>query len=396
MTGTSSSSKEQARSPSADGSSAKPAPATGLEGVVVAQTSISTIDGSAGKLSYRGYDIHDLAEHSTFEETAFLLWEGRLPDRGELEAVRRELREQRALPPEAVALLESAPRQSNPMAVLRTITSAIALTDPDADDNAQPALRRKAVRLTAQLGPIVAGFHRHRQGAARLEPREHLDYAGNFLYLLNGREPTPEEARIFDVCLILHADHGFNASTFSARVTVATLSDIYSGVTSALGTLKGSLHGGANEAVMKMLLELQGSGESPEDAIRRRLERKEKISGFGHRVYKTEDPRATHLRRFSEELGSQRGDGTLFEMSRRIEAFMRAEKDIYSNVDFYSASTYYQLGIPTDLFTPIFAMSRVAGWTAHVMEQLANNRLIRPRSEYVGERNLRYVSLEQR
>jgi citrate synthase len=257
-------------------------------------------------------------------------------------------------------------------------------------------VRRKAIRLTAQLGTIVGGFQRIREGKEPLQPRADLSHAANSLYLMTGRAPTPDEARIFDVCLILHADHGFNASTFAARVTIATLSDIYSAITSALGTLKGPLHGGANEAVMKMLLEIDRTGADPAEEVRQRLERREKVSGFGHRVYKTEDPRATHLREFSRVLGEKSGQKKWFEMSQRIEALMQREKGLNSNVDFYSASTYYQLGIPPDQFTPVFAVSRVSGWTAHVIEQLRNNRLIRPRSEYVGPRGLRYVPLGQR
>jgi citrate synthase len=370
----------------------------GLEGVVVAQTTLSTVDGANGRLTYCGYDIHDLAKGSTFEETAFLLWNGRLPNRTELEAQREAFRAERRLPDETVALLEASPSDAPPMAVLRTVISALALRDPEADDNSQESLRRKSIRLTAQMATVVAGFHRLREGLPLLDGREDLDLSANFLYLLNGTEPSAEEARILDVALVLHADHGFNASTFAARVTAATLSDLYSAVCSAIGTLKGPLHGGANEQVMRMLLDIRRSGAAPEDAIRERLARKEKISGFGHRVYKTEDPRATHLREFSRALAGRSGgrDGDVFETSRRIEALMRDEKGIYCNVDFYSASTYYQLGIPTDLFTPIFAMSRIAGWTAHVMEQLRNNRLIRPRSEYVGPRNLRYVPVDER
>ncbi|HEY7529478.1 MAG TPA: citrate/2-methylcitrate synthase [Gemmatimonadota bacterium] len=373
------------------------APSTrGLEGVVVAQTRISTIDGVAGKLSYRGYDIHDLAERSSFEETAFLLWEGRLPSRAELAELREALRRERRLPAGVEAILDATPRDAAPMAVLRTLVSALALHDPSADDISPGSLRGKAVRLTAQIATMLAGFQRRREGKPRLEPRDDLDHAGNLLYLLTGRVPTPEEARILDVCLVLHADHGFNASTFAARVTVATLSDAYSGVTSALGTLKGPLHGGANEAVMRMLLEIDERGAEPEAAVRERLERREKISGFGHRVYKTEDPRATHLRRFSRELGEARGDTRWYDLSQRIERLMREEKGLYSNVDFYSATTYHQLGIPPDLFTPVFAVSRITGWTAHILEQLGDNRLIRPRSEYVGARNLDYVPLEAR
>ncbi|MFN2433440.1 MAG: citrate/2-methylcitrate synthase, partial [Gemmatimonadota bacterium] len=245
-------------------------------------------------------------------------------------------------------------------------------------------------------GPIVAAFHRLREGRDVVEPRPELDLAAGFLHQLNGEPTSPSEARIFDVCLILHADHGFNASTFAARVTSATQSDLYSAITSALGTLKGPLHGGANEAVMRMLLDVERSGRSVEDVVHERLEQKQKISGFGHRVYKTEDPRATHLREFSRELASRDDGGPWFEMSRRMEDLMRAEKGLHSNVDLYSASTYYELGIPPDLFTPIFAMSRVSGWTAHVLEQMRNNKLIRPRSEYVGPRDLRYVPLEER
>ena len=372
------------------------APTRGLEGVVVAQTRISTIDGAAGKLSYRGYDIHDLAERSTFEETAFLLWEGRLPSRAELGRLREALHGERRLPVGVEAILDATPRDASPMAVLRTLVSALALHDPAADDISPAPLRQKAVRLTAQIATMLAGFQRRREGKPRVDPRDDLDHAGNLLYLLTGRVPTPEEARILDVCLVLHADHGFNASTFAARVTVATLSDAYSGVTSALGTLKGPLHGGANQAVMQMLLDIDASGAEPEAAVRERLARREKISGFGHRVYKTEDPRATHLRRFSRELGEARGDTRWYDMSQRIEALMRDEKGLYSNVDFYSATTYYQLGIPPDLFTPVFAVSRITGWTAHILEQLGDNRLIRPRSEYVGARELEYVPLESR
>ncbi|HEY7460827.1 MAG TPA: citrate synthase [Gemmatimonadota bacterium] len=375
---------------------AKSAVAQGLEGVVVAQTTLSTVDGVAGKLTYCGYDIHDLAKNSTFEETAFLLWNGRLPKRAELDKLRSDFREASALPERTRRILEAAPRSAHPMAVLRTVVSALGLEDPEADDDSEDSVRRKAIRLTAQLGTIVGGFQRIREGKEPLQPRADLSHAANSLYLMTGRAPTPDEARIFDVCLILHADHGFNASTFAARVTIATLSDIYSAITSALGTLKGPLHGGANEAVMKMLLEIDRTGADPAEEVRQRLERREKVSGFGHRVYKTEDPRATHLREFSRVLGEKSGQKKWFEMSQRIEALMQREKGLNSNVDFYSASTYYQLGIPPDQFTPVFAVSRVSGWTAHVIEQLRNNRLIRPRSEYVGPRGLRYVPLGQR
>ncbi len=387
---------EAADAQKVSGEPSKPAVALGLEGVVVAQTTLSTVDGVAGKLTYCGYDIHDLARSSTFEETAFLLWNGRLPTRSELDALRAAFRAESALPEGARRVLESSPRAANPMAVLRTVTSALGLEDPEADDNAEASVRRKAIRLTAQMGTMLGGFQRIREGKKPLQPRDDLSHAANCLYLMTGREPTPDETRILDVCLILHADHGFNASTFAARVTIATLSDVYSAICSALGTLKGPLHGGANEAVMKLLLEIDRSGADPEQAVRERLERKEKISGFGHRVYKTEDPRATHLREFSSRLAEKSGERKWFQMSRRIEALVQREKGLYCNVDFYSASTYYQLGIPPDLFTPVFAVSRVSGWTAHVIEQLHNNRLIRPRSEYVGPRNLRYVPIDER
>jgi citrate synthase len=372
----------------------------GLEDVVAAPSGICYIDGDAGILSYRGYDIHQLAENSTFEEVVYLLWYGRLPKNDELAELDEKLKAHRELPAEIIALMKSFPKTAKPMDVLRTTVSALGMYDPDTNDNSIEANWRKAVRLTAQTATIVAAYHRIRNGQEPLRSKPGLSHAANFLWLLNGREPMDVEARALDIALILHADHEFNASTFAARVTIATLTDMYSAITSACGTLAGPLHGGANEAVMKMLLEIS-EPEKVDQYITDALAAKQKIMGIGHRVYTTEDPRATHLRRMSEEIGKRQGNTKWFEMSRRIEDlvvdhFMKAGKKLRANVDFYSASTYYMLGITIDLFTPIFAVSRISGWTAHVLEQLQNNRLIRPRAEYMGELNLKYVPMEQR
>jgi len=354
----------------------------GLQDVVAADSAISYIDGDRGILSYRGIDIHELAEKSTFEETCFLIWEGRLPRPDELASLRARIGRERAVPPETIELLRRV-GGSIPMDALRTAVSALSATDPDAASMAPEANRRKAVRLTGQLATIVAAFHRLRQGQAVVPPDPGRGHAEDFLRMLGGETARAASVRAFDVALILHADHELNASTFAARVTAATLSDMHSAITSAIGTLKGPLHGGANEAVLKMLREI-GSLDRVDQAIHERLERHEKIMGFGHRVYTTEDPRATHLRRMSEEVGKSSGDTTLFDMSSRIEQLIKKEKRLNANVDFYSASTYAMLGIPADLFTPIFAVSRISGWTAHVLEQYAHNRLIRPRAEYTG------------
>ncbi|HEV8232492.1 MAG TPA: citrate synthase [Thermoanaerobaculia bacterium] len=368
----------------------------GLENVVAADSSICYIDGERGILSYRGIDIHDLADNSSFEEVSFLLWEGRLPGRDELEEMRRTIGAERSLPPEMLDLLSSIVPHLTPMDALRTMVSALAETDPDVRDMSRSANMRKAIRLTGQLATIVAAYHRLREGQPVVDSNPTTGHAEDFLRMLNGAKPSAEASRTFDVALILHADHELNASTFSARVTAATLSDMHSAITSAIGTLKGPLHGGANEAVMKMLLEI-GSLDRVDDAIHEKLARKEKIMGFGHRVYRTEDPRATHLRKMSKALAESSGETRWYDMSRRIEKILNEEKKLNSNVDFYSASAYYVLGIPIDLYTPIFAVSRVSGWTAHVLEQYEHNRLIRPRAEYTGpEYPQPYVPIEKR
>jgi citrate synthase len=371
-----------------------------LRDVVAAPSSICYIDGERGILSYSGYNIHDLARQSTFEEVVFLLWNGRLPKRSELDELNAQLVANRALPAEIVSMLKSFPKGAVPMDALRTAVSALAFYDPERKDNSLEANRRRALGLTARVATLVAAIDRIRNGKEPLAQKPELSHAANFLYLLNGKEPLDVEARAFDIALILHADHEFNASTFAARVTAGTLADMYAAITSAVGALSGPLHGGANEQVMKMLLEI-GSPEKVDKYVHDRLESGQKIMGIGHAVYRTEDPRATHLRRMSEEIGKRQGDTKWFDMSHRIEEIVvdemtRKQKPIRANVDFYSASTYYMLGIPVDLYTPIFAVSRIAGWTAHVLEQLGNNKLIRPRSEYTGELDLKYTPIDQR
>jgi len=369
----------------------------GLEDVVAAESAICYIDGERGVLSYRGYDIHDLAEHSSFEEVCFLLWEGRLPAATELSEFRATLGRERGVPEEILSLLSGfLDHRMIPMDALRTSVSALCETDPDVASNADDANRRKALRLTARMGTLVAAIHRIREGSAPVEPDPERGHAEDFLWMLNGTEPSAEMTRAFDTALVLHADHELNASTFAARVTAATLSDMHSAIVSAIGTLKGPLHGGANEAVIRMLTEI-GDPSRAEDAVRAQLAAKKKIMGFGHRVYTTEDPRATHLRAMSRALAASTGDTRWYDMSRRIEQVVNQEKGLNCNVDFYSASTYHMLGIPADLFTPIFALSRCAGWAAHVMEQHRNNRLIRPRAEYVGlPYPQKYVPIAQR
>jgi citrate synthase len=372
----------------------------GLRDVVAAPSSICFIDGEKGILNYSGYNIHELAEHSTFEEVVYLLWNGRLPKRRELDELNSALIANRKLPVELIALIKSFPRDVVPMDALRTAISALAFYDPDRNDNSLEANRRKAIRLTAQFASVVAAIDRIRHGQLPLDPDPKLSHAANFLYLLNGREPLDVEARAFDIALILHADHEFNASTFAARVTAGTLADLYASITSAIGALSGPLHGGANEQVMRMLIEI-GSVEKVDNYIKQKLAAGEKIMGIGHAVYRTEDPRATHLRKMSKEIGKRQGDSKWFDMSQRIEDLVVKEmtskqKPIRPNVDFYSASTYYMLGIPIDLYTPIFAVSRISGWTAHVLEQYANNKLIRPRSEYTGQMDLKYIPIDRR
>ncbi len=356
----------------------------GLEGIVATSSSICYIDGDAGVLSYRGIDIHELAGKSTFEETTYLLWNGKLPNAQELDGFRKELAAARVLPTPIVDLLKSVPVSASPMEVLRTAVSLLSIYDADEKDSSHAANLRKSFRLTAQISMIVAVFDRIRKGKPVVEADASLSHAGNFLWMLNGEKPSETATKAFDVALILHADHELNASTFAARVIAATLSDMHSAITGAIGALKGPLHGGANEATMKLLYAIDEAGADPVEHVRQMFATKQKISGFGHRVYHTEDPRATHLRRMSEELGKAAGNTKWFDMSRKIEHFVKAEKKLNANVDFYSASTYTTLGIDIDLFTPIFAISRISGWAAHVLEQHDDNRLIRPRADYTG------------
>ncbi len=357
----------------------------GLEDVVATSSEICFLDGDRGVLAYRGYDIHDLARFATFEETCYLLWHGRLPTRAELGDLQSQLAAARPLPEPVLRLMKMLPPLDG-MDALRTLASALGHYDADAADNRSQASYRKAVRLTGQIASVVATWGRLQHGGGPVSPDPAMGHAANLLYMLTGQRPNPTATRAMDVALTLHADHELNASTFAARVAAATLSDLHSAIVAGIGTLKGPLHGGANAEVMKMLIEI-GQDASPDrvDAyVRGKLARKEKIPGFGHRVYRTEDPRATHLRQMSRELGQKFGNTRWYEISERIEAVVKAEKGLYPNVDFYSASTYYMMGIAIDLFTPIFAVSRMSGWTAHVLEQYANNRLIRPRAEYTG------------
>ncbi len=356
----------------------------GLEGVVATTSSICYIDGDRGILAYRGIDIHELADNSTFEEVCYLLWYGRLPTRTELRDFSLNLVRERKLDAGIISLLRQAPAHALPMDVLRTTVSALSYWDPEEKVNTHDANVHKSMRLTAQTAMIVAAYDRIRKGKAPVEPDRSLSHAGNFLWMLTGERPSDTAARALDVALILHADHELNASTFAARVTAATLSDMHSAVTSAIGALKGPLHGGANEAVFRILEQIESSGADAVEFVKGMLAQKKKVPGFGHRVYHTEDPRATHLRQMSKELGASSGETQWFEISRKIEEFIKSDKKLNANVDFYSASTYHTLGIDIDLFTPIFAVSRISGWTAHVLEQLDDNRLIRPRADYVG------------
>src|SRR6202047_694904 len=369
----------------------------GLEGVVATTSSICYIDGDQGVLAYRGIDIHELPDNSTFEETCYLLWFGKLPTREELKQLRDRMAAERKLDPAVVSLLHTAPKGIQPLDGLRTAVSALAFYDPDEKSNDHDANIRKSVRLTSQIPMIVAAYDRIRKGKKVVEPDRSLSHAANFLLQLNGTPPSVTAERALDIALILHADHELNASTFAARVTAATLSDMHSAITSAIGALKGPLHGGANEAVFHILEAIDASGVDPVEYIKAMLAQKKKIPGFGHRVYHTEDPRATHLRQMSRDLGHASGDPKWFEMSQKIEDFVKAEKKLNANVDFYSASTYHTLGIDVDLFTPIFAVSRVCGWTAHVIEQLDDNRLIRPRADYIGPvYPQKYLEVEKR
>jgi len=371
------------------------AAAAGLRGVVAAQSSIGDVNGEQGILIYQGYDIHDLAEHSTFEEVVFLLWNGRLPKQDELEALTKEIRANYAIPAEIVAGMKYMPKDADPMDVLRTCVSALDFYDKDGHGTDREAAMKSAIKLTGQIGTIAAAWDRIRGGKDIVSPDSSLSIAENFLYMLRGTKPDADEARMFDVCLILHADHELNASTFTTRVVAGTLADMYGCVTAGIAALAGPLHGGANTAVMKMLLEI-GDIDKVDGWLEKALEEKRKIMGIGHAVYKTEDPRATWLRRYSKQMAEKSGESKWFDMSQKIEKLMLEKKGMHPNVDFYSASTYYLMGIALDMYTPIFAVSRISGWTGHILEQYANNKLIRPRAEYIGQRDLKYTPIGER
>lgn len=367
----------------------------GLRNAVVGDTRLSSIDGAAGKLTYCGFDIHDLAVNSTFEEVAYLLWYRVLPSRPALERFASALADRRELPAPLLALLTALPPQAVPMDVLRTAVSALGLFDPAVKDMSPEATLEKAMRLTAMFPTILASYHRIGQGREPLAPRADLDTAANFLYMMFGSEPDSSAARALDAALVLHADHGMNASTFSALVTAATLSDMYAAITSAIGTLKGPLHGGANEGVIENLLEI-GSVDAVDGWVATKFAAHEKIMGFGHAVYRAYDPRATELKRIAKEMGPRAGTTKWVDMTERMEQAVWNQKQLYPNVDLYSASVYHTLGIPTSYFTPVFAMSRITGWCAHVMEQYADNKLIRPSANYVGAKDCVYVPIQER
>jgi citrate synthase len=367
----------------------------GLEGVVAARTNLSDVQGDVGKLIYTGYDIDELAGRASYEEVVYLLHHGHLPNRQELEELKSALAAYRDIPKGVIDIIKKFPKNAPPMHALRTAVSALGCFDTIADEDTMDAQRRKARRLIAQIPVCVAYFHRARQKKELIHPDPSLGEAANFLYMINGEKPNDEMVNTIDMCYVLHADHGMNASTFAARVTIATLSDMYSAITSAIGTLKGPLHGGANEGVIKMLQEI-GTLEKVDEYIEDAMANKRKIMGIGHRVYKVLDPRAPHLKRMAQILSAKIGDAKWIKMSERIAELMLQKKQLNANVDFYSATVYWSLGIPTDLFTPIFAIARTSGWTAHVLEQLADNRLIRPQSLYTGPVGLKVVPIDQR
>jgi citrate synthase len=369
--------------------------AAGLRGVVAAQSAIGDVNGEEGKLIYQGYDIHDLATNSTFEEVVFLLWNGRLPSARELMDLEKELRANYAVPDDVLELMLRYPKDADPMDVLRTAVSSLDFYDKAGHGTDREAAMKVAVKLTGQIGTIAAAWDRIRNGNDPIVPDDTLSIAENFLYMLRGEKPDADEARMFDIALILHADHELNASTFTTRVVAGTLADMYGAVTAGIAALAGPLHGGANTAVMKALLEI-GELDKVDAWVEDALEHKRKIMGIGHAVYKTEDPRATWLRKFSKQMAEKKGDSKWFDMSQRIEQLMHEKKGMYPNVDFYSASTYYLMGIALDMYTPIFAVSRISGWTGHILEQYGNNKLIRPRAEYIGARDQKYVPIEER
>ncbi len=369
--------------------------AAGLRGVVAAQSAIGDVDGEKGILIYQGYDIHDLAKNSTFEEVVFLLWNERLPTKSELDELSSEIRENYAAPSEVIEMMKRFPKDADPMDVLRTAVSALDFYDKNGHGTDRDRAVRAAVKITAQIGTLAAAWDRIRNNKDVVAPDPSMGIADNFLYMLRGEKADAEEARMFDIALILHADHELNASTFTTRVVAGTLADMYGAVTAGIAALAGPLHGGANTAVMKSLLEI-GEVDKVDAWVETALENKQKIMGIGHAVYKTEDPRATWLRKFSKQMADKKGETKWFEMSQRIEQIMQETKGMYPNVDFYSASTYYLMGIPLDLYTPIFAVSRISGWTGHILEQYANNKLIRPRAEYIGKRDQEYVPIGER
>lgn len=378
-----------------DSAAATSAAAAGLRGVVAAQSSIGDVNGEQGILIYQGYNIHDLAENSTFEEVIYLLWNGHLPQARELEDLIHQFQANYAVPDQILELMQTFPKDANPMDVLRTSVSALDFYDKAGHETDRETAVKTAVKLTAQIGTIVAAWERIRTDQTIIAPDSTLSIAENFLYMLRGEKPEAEEARMFDIALILHADHELNASTFTTRVVAGTLADMYGAVTAGIAALAGPLHGGANTNVMKMLKEI-GSEDKVDEWLDNALAEKRKIMGIGHAVYKTEDPRATWLRKFSKQMGEKKGDMKWFNMSQKIEKAMLEKKGMHPNVDFYSASTYYLMDIPLDQYTPIFAVSRISGWTGHILEQYANNKLIRPRAEYIGERDLKYTPIEER
>src|SRR5215210_7381229 len=371
------------------------AAAAGLRGVVAAQSAIGDVNGEEGKLIYQGYDIHDLAEHSTFEEVVFLLWNGRLPSQTELDELTAQIRANYKVPGEIIAGMKYMPKDADPMDVLRTCVSALDFYDKDGHGTDRESAMASAIKITGQIGTIVAAWERIRTGKEPVSPDQSFCISENFLHMLRGEKADADEARMFDIALILHADHELNASTFTTRVIAGTLADVYGAVTGGIAALAGPLHGGANTNVMKMLIEI-GDTDKIESCLDEALTAKKKIMGIGHAVYKTEDPRATWLRKFSKQMGEKKGEMKWYEMSEKLENLMHEKKGMFPNVDFYSASTYYLMGIPLDLYTPIFAISRISGWTGHILEQYGNNKLIRPRAEYIGARDLKYKPIDER
>ncbi len=367
----------------------------GLRGVVAAQSAIGDVNGEEGILIYQGYNIHDLAEHSSFEEVVFLLWNGRLPKADELEELKQRLRRNYEVPSAVIDLMKQFPKTADPMDVLRTAVSALDFYDENGHGTDRDHAVKAAVRITGQIGTIAAAWDRIRNGKEVVAPDTNLSIAENFLYMLRGERADADEEHMFDVCLILHADHELNASTFTTRVVSGTLAGMYGAVTAGIAALAGPLHGGANTNVMKMLIGI-GDLDKVDGWVDQALAEKKKIMGIGHAVYKTEDPRATWLRKYSKHMAEKKGESKWFDMSQRIEQLMHEKKGMYPNVDFYSASTYYLMGIALDMYTPIFAVSRISGWTGHILEQYSHNKLIRPRAEYIGARDLVYVPISER